>query len=153
MNGVCFVAMVLVSWGFIDQKLFLHFTGSSVCVAVLSAIIFSLESLGKNMQNICSWTCCSPWPLELLFRFTSLILIWYLSPITAWRVEYSLSNRSGHHWWLQPLSVSACLQEPGCQRYCIFFAGQHLHVLYINTNFICSGSSRKWCNPASSPCL
>lgn len=52
------------------------------------------------------------------FLSTNFLFSQWSNPITAWRVEYSLSYCSGHHWWLQPLSVPACLQEPGCQRYC-----------------------------------
>jgi len=39
-------------------------------------------------------------------------------PSTARRAQYPLPRRSGHHRRLQPLSISACLPEPGGERYC-----------------------------------
>lgn len=77
--------------------------------AVLYAIIFGVPPV--LLPPLCNvfhllWVANSP----------LLISIWCLTFITARRVEYPLSYRSGHHRWLQPLPVSACLQKPGRQR-------------------------------------
>ena len=66
-----------------------------------------------------------------------------LYSITAWRVKYPLPCCSGHHRWLQPLSVSEGLQEPGCKRCCCLT--KHVCSVLFTIKLRCCGSLHYTC--------
>lgn len=53
---------------------------------------------------------------ESFLHFIPILISLFIFP-SAWRVAYSVQESCGHHWWIQPVPVSASLQEPGGKRY------------------------------------